>query len=275
MITVTSTDGTSIAVDRTGSGAPVVIVNGALGTRDTDASLATLLAPHFTVYTYDRRGRGDSGDAAQYDVAREVDDLRAVVAAAGGGPAHVYGTSSGANLAIEAASRGVAIDRLALWEPNLIVDDVRPPLPRDYTERLTELVASSRRGDAVEYFMTAAVGMPAEFVAPMRQMPMWPAMEAVAHTLRYDGEVVADTMTGTPPPADRWPSVSAAILVVDGGQTPWLTAGADALAAILPQARRRTIPGQPHNVSPDAIAAVLHEFFAGQPAADAREPDLP
>jgi pimeloyl-ACP methyl ester carboxylesterase len=270
---LTSKDKSTIAYDRYGSGAPVVIVNGALGTRQTEAALAELLAPDFTVYTYDRRGRGDSGDAAPYTVAREIDDLHAVVVEANE-PVCLYGTSSGANLALEAARCGLPIIRLALWEPNFIGDDSRPPLPEDYVQRLGELISADRCGDAVEYFMTAAVGLPAEFVTPMRQMPMWPALEAVAHTLPYDGEVVGDSMAGTAPRPERWGSVSTMTLVLDGGQTPWLTAGADAIAAVLPHAQRHTVPGQPHNVSAEAIAPVLRDFFADQGAVqvtDAKE----
>ena len=148
MDTVTSTDGTTIAFDRIGSGAPVILVGGALNDRFTDTQLATLLAPQFAVFTYDRRGRGDSSDTRHYSVEREIDDLAALVERAGGS-AQVYGTSSGANLALEAARRGLAIIRLALWEPNFLVDASRPPLPHDYVPRLEEFgldgVARRRR----------------------------------------------------------------------------------------------------------------------------------
>ena len=126
---------------------------------------------------------------------------------------------------------------------------------------LNELVAADRRGDAVEYFLTAATGMPSEFVAPMRQMPMWPAMEAAAHTLAYDGAVVGDSMSGKTPAAQTWSSVVATTLVLDGGTTPWLSDGADAIAAALPDARRGTLAGQTHDVAADALAPVLVEFF--------------
>jgi pimeloyl-ACP methyl ester carboxylesterase len=228
MTTLTSADGTAIAFDRTGDGPSVILVAGALGNRFSDAQLAELLAPEFAVFTYDRRGRGDSGDGAAYAVEREIEDLEALIEQAGGS-ACVYGTSSGGNLALEAATRGASIGKLALWEPNFLVDDSRPPLPDDYVEHLDELVAAGRRGDAVEYFMTTAVGMPAEFVAPMRELPMWPGMEQAAHTLAYDGTVVAGF----------------------------------ALDAALPQAQHRTLDGQPHNVAADAVAPALREFLAG------------
>jgi pimeloyl-ACP methyl ester carboxylesterase len=266
MHTVTSRDGTTIAFDRAGEGPAIIMVDGALGQRafnPTAAQLAALLAPRFTVYYYDRRGRGESGDTAPYAVEREVDDLAALIDAAGGS-AFVVGVSSGAVLALDAAARGLAITKLALYEPPFIVDDSRPPLPDDYVSQLNVLVSAGRRGDAVEYFMTQAVGLPAEFVAPMRLEPFWPALEAVAHTLAYDGTIMGDTMSGNPLPAERWASVTVPTLVIDGGASDaFMHHGAQALADILPNARRRTLEGQMHNVAAEALAPVLDEFFAG------------
>src|SRR5256885_6744806 len=173
---VRSADGTLIAFERSGEGPAVIVVEGAFCDRGTSAPLAALLAPHFTVFAYDRRGRGDSGDTAPYAVARELQDLDAVIAAAGGS-AFAYGMSSGAVLALEAAARGSAISKLALYEPPLI-----PGRP-DFAARLAELVAAGRKGAAAEYFMTEAVGIPGEVVAQIRQAPMWPGMERIAHTL--------------------------------------------------------------------------------------------
>jgi pimeloyl-ACP methyl ester carboxylesterase len=261
MKSVQSKDGTSIAYDLAGAGSPVILVSGALGDRAGNAALAGLLSPHFTVVSYDRRGRGDSGDTTPYSVRREVEDLEAILAETGGS-ANVYGTSSGGNLALEAAARGAGITKLAMWEPNFLIGDSRPPLPGDYVQQIDHLVSSGRRGDAVEYFMTAAVGLPAQFVTPMRSMPMWPAMEALAHTLAYDGAVVGQSMSGRELARRRWATVTIPALVIDGGQTPWLAKGADAIAAALPAARRRALPGQTHDVAADAIAPVLREFFA-------------
>jgi pimeloyl-ACP methyl ester carboxylesterase len=259
--TTTSKDGTAIAFERLGDGPAVILVGGALTDRASDAPLAAVLAAQFTVITYDRRGRGDSGDTAPYAVDREIEDLQALIGVAGGSAA-VYGTSSGANLALAAAAGGAAVTRLALWEPNFLVDSSRPPLPETYVSHLDELVAAGRRGDAVEYFMTVAVGIPAEFVAPMRSTPMWPGMEAVAHTLAYDGALVR----GFTLPGDRLATVTTPTLVLDGGQTPWMSHGAQALTAALPDARHRRLAGQPHNVAADAVAPALAEFFAtGRP----------
>jgi pimeloyl-ACP methyl ester carboxylesterase len=262
--TVKSKDGTTIGFDRMGEGPPIVLVGGAFQHRAFDprtAQLATLLAEQFTVYHYDRRGRGESGDTPPYAVAREIEDLAALISGAGGSAA-VYGESSGGNLALDAAARRLAITKIAVWEANVLVDDSRPPLPPDYVQRLTELAASDARDEAVAYFLTTAAGVPAEYLAPMRQTPMWTGMEAVAHTLAYDGAVVGDSMAGTPAAAERWRAVTVPTLVLDGGQTRWMSTGADALAKVLPRGQRRTLAGQEHGVAAEAIAPILTEFFA-------------
>jgi pimeloyl-ACP methyl ester carboxylesterase len=257
---VTSKDGTSIAFDRLGQGSAVILVGGVLGDRSQQAPLAALLAEHFTVFNYDRRGRGESEFTPPYSVEREIEDLDAIIDAAGG-EAFVYGTSGCAILALYAAAAGLApkIKKLALWEPPYIVDDSRPPAPQDYKAQLTELLAAGRRGDMVELFMTKAVGMPVEFVAPMRQAPWWPAQEALAHTLIYEATLMGDFSL----PKEQVTSVTVPTLVIDGGETPWLSHAAQAVADALPNAQRRTLSGQPHNVAPEAIAPALEEFFAG------------
>ena len=260
---VISKDGTAIAFVRSGKGSPIILVGGALADRSADAPLAALLAQHFTVFNYDRRGRGESGDTAPYAVEREVEDLEALIIEAGGS-AFVVGGSSGAVLALEAA-RKLPITKLALYEPPFIVDDSRPPLPADYVAQLIELISSGRRGDAVEFFMTKAVGVPAEFVAQMQNAPMWPALEAAAHTLVYDGTIMGDTMSGSPLPVKQWASVTVPTLVMDGGASPaWARNAVQALADALPNAQRRTLEGQTHIVAPGALAPVLEEFFMGK-----------
>jgi pimeloyl-ACP methyl ester carboxylesterase len=260
METVTARDGTTIAFDRLGTGPAVILVGGALQHRAFDPSTADLagrLADQFTVFHYDRRGRGDSGDTEPYAVERELEDLEALIEEAGGSAA-LYGSSSGGNLALRAALSGLAVTTLAAWEANLLVDDSRPPLPEDYVAQLEERIAAGRRGDAVEYFMTTAVGLPAEFVAPMREMPMWAGMEAVAHTLPYDGRIV----DGFRLAADELRAVETPTLAMAGGQAPWMQRGAEALAAALPKGEFRLLAGQEHGVAPAVIAHVLLEFFA-------------
>ena len=263
MTTVTSADGTAIAFDRSGDGPPLVLVGGALSDRVAAGSLAEALAPRFTVFAYDRRGRGDSGDTAPYAVDREIEDLGAIVAEAGAS-AFVFGHSSGAALALEAVARGLPATKLALYEPPFIVDDGHEPLPVDYVQRLTELAASGRRGDAVEFFLTTGPGVPPEVVAGMRSEPFWPGMEKIAHTLAYDGAVMGDTMAGRPLPADRWASVTVPTLVMDGDQSPaWARNSVAALVGVLPNAERRSLEGQDHGAASEVLAPVLVEFFIG------------
>ncbi|MFF6778394.1 alpha/beta fold hydrolase [Streptomyces sp. NPDC012637] len=261
--TVTSADGTVIAYERRGSGPSVVLVGGAFMTRGDSAGLATLLAERFTVLTYDRRGRGDSGDSPVYDVRREVEDLDALIQGPAGGSAMVFGMSSGAVLALEATARGSAVSRLALYEPPFVTDDSRPPLPDDYVERLTELVAKEAYGDAVAHFMTAAVGLPEEVVAGMRQAPFWAGMEAVARTLPYDGRIMGDTMSGRPLPVGRWASVTVPVLVGSGDAgAPHMLTGARELAASAGNYTLRVFPGEEHAIAPEVLAPALADFFA-------------
>jgi pimeloyl-ACP methyl ester carboxylesterase len=256
MNTVTSRDGTTIAFDRLGDGPPVVLVCGGSTDRMANAPLAELLAEHFNVFNYDRRGRGDSGDAAPYAVEREVEDLDAVIDA-GGGSAFVYGTSSGAALALEAAASGLAITKLAMWEPPFSLDESSRP-PQDQVERYDEMVSAGRRGDAVEYFMTKVVGLPSEFVAYARTQPFWQKQEELAHTLAYDATIMGDYSL----PVERVASVVAPTLVMAGGESlPFMRETARALADVIPDAHRRILEGQEHNVAPEALAPVVVEFF--------------
>jgi pimeloyl-ACP methyl ester carboxylesterase len=259
--TVPSGDGTTIAYDRSGDGPPLILVSGAMGTRAHAADLAVQLATTFTVFAYDRRGRGDSGDTQPYAVEREIEDLHAVIGAAGGS-AFVYGHSSGAVLSLRAAAAGLAIPKLALHEPPVIVDDSRPPIADEFLEHLDELIAAGRRDEAVAFFMTDSVGMPAEAIPAMRQNASWGRMTAVAQTLAYDSRVMADTTRGDPAPLKEWAPVTIPVLVIDGTETfPFLHASADALAAVLPNAERATLEGQDHGPAPEVLAPVLVEFF--------------
>lgn len=258
---VISEDGTRIAFDRTGQGPALILVGGALSDRSGSAPLAQALAPHFTVYSYDRRGRGESTDTEPYTPEREFEDLVALIVEAGG-RAFVHGHSSGAVLALETASRLPGnITKLSLYEPPLIVDDSRPPPPSDYVQQITTLLSQDRRGDAVAFFMTDVVGTPPEALAQMRSAPSWPAMEALAHTLPYDGAVLGDLMSGGPLPAGRW-SMTEPVLVMDGGASPpWIRTSARSLAENLPNAEHRSLEGQTHAVAPEVIAPVLERFF--------------
>jgi pimeloyl-ACP methyl ester carboxylesterase len=268
MKTVISKDGTPIAFDQPGQGPALILVAGATATRLAETSVAAALAPSFTVFAYDRRGRGDSGDTAPYAVEREVEDIDALINEAGGS-AFVLGHSSGAVLALEAARLlPTRITKLAVYEPPFIIDDSRPPAPGDYVPHLVELVSSGRRGEAVEYFMRDAVNAPAEMVAQMKQSPMWPGLEALAHTIAYDGAIMGDTMRGDPTPLRKWASVTVPTLVMDGTvffgneeKHAFLRHGADELARILPDAQRRTLAGQDHGAADDVLVPALKAFF--------------
>ncbi|TDC07817.1 alpha/beta hydrolase [Nonomuraea longispora] len=260
---VRSADGTPIAYTRVGHGPAVILVDGALSFRkqSINAALATALAGDFTVYTYDRRGRGESGDIPPYTTEREIEDLAALVAETGG-PVRLYGTSSGAALALAAADAGVPVEKLALYEPPFIVDDTRPAIPADYERTLDELVAADRRAAAVRYFMRTGVGLPAVVVAMMRFMPAWSTLTSVAHTLPYDVAFVAPYEKGVPYPESSWAAVKTPTLVMDGGRSrPWIRNAARALAGLLPGAEHRTLDGQTHIVKAEALAPVLTEFF--------------
>jgi pimeloyl-ACP methyl ester carboxylesterase len=261
---VLSKDGTAIAFDRKGRGPAIILIDGALCYRASGPSgpLAELLAENFTVFTYDRRGRGDSGNSSTYAVEREIEDIEVLIHEAGGS-AFVYGISSGAALALEAANHGLAIKKLAMYEAPFIVDDSRLPIPKDFLAQLNHLISADRRGDAVKLFMKL-VGVPAIFIGLMRFMPAWSKLKCVAHTLPYDITIVQDYQRGKPLPANRWSSVTASTLVIDGGKSPrWMRHGTQALADAIPNARLRTLEGQTHMVNPKVLAPALAEFFAG------------
>jgi pimeloyl-ACP methyl ester carboxylesterase len=262
-----SIDGTAIAYQTCGEGPPLILVDGALCSRELGPSraLAEVLAEHFTVMTYDRRGRGQSADTAPYSVEREIEDLAALIAAAGGA-ASVCGVSSGAVLALDAAAGGLPITALALYEPPFIVDDSRPPVAADYQARLVALLASDRRGDAVRLFMRQ-VGMPTPLVSLMRFMPAWGRLKRVAHTLPYDAAIMGDTQRGHALPAARWAGTRVKTLVIVGGKSPaFFHTGTRQLADLLPHAEHRALDGQTHMVKAKVLGPALIEYFAG-PAA--------
>lgn len=261
MNTVTSRDGTTIAFERSGEGPALVLVDGALGSRAFGSmrSLAALLAPHFTVYAYDRRGRGESGDTAPFAVEREIEDLDALIANAGG-KAYVYGISSGAILALEAAiQRPNSITKLAMYEPPFSIDEESVQRFKEYRTQLDQVLAAGRRGDAIELFMRL-VGASDEGVAATRQSPAWPAFEAVAPTLAYDAAAMGDSSV----PAARAASLAIPTIVIDGGASfPFMHTAAQNIADAIPNAQRRTLEGQTHDVAAEVLAPVLVEFFAG------------
>ncbi len=260
MSKVTSKDGTSITYEQMGNGPAIILVDGAMCHRAFGPMrpLSALLEQHFTVYIYDRRGRGDSGDTSPYAIEREVEDIEALINTSGGS-AFVYGTSSGAALALEAATRLPGIKKLALYEPPFNPDDTDRPAANAYRAQLKELLSAGQRGDAVALFMTR-VGMPAEAVAGMRQAPMWPMFEAVAPTLAYDSAIIGDGSV----PTGRAASITIPTLIMTGGATfPFMHATAEALEAVIPNAQRRVLEGQTHDAAAEVVAPTLVGFFTG------------
>src|SRR5947209_3555365 len=265
MPSVTSKDGTIIAFDRVGSGLAVILVSGATAYRAFDPSmthLAELLGKHFTVYNYDRRGRGDSGDTRPFAKEREIEDLQALVENAGG-TAMVFGISSGAVLSLDAAAVTPGMTKVGVYEPTLMVDESRQPVPADYAEHLMTLAAEGKRDEAVEYFLTQAVGIPTEYIGGMKQdQATWSGMTGVAHTIAYNAAFVGKLMQGKPLPTDRWVKVTLPVLVIDGGASDaWVHHAADALAKVLPHASHHTLAGQTHMVDPKVLAPVIIAFF--------------
>jgi pimeloyl-ACP methyl ester carboxylesterase len=267
METVISKDGSRIAYDRYGAGPTVILVGGALGYRRFNKlqELAKLVAKRCTVINYDRRGRGDSTEVKPFALEREVEDIQALIDAAGGS-ASLWGWSSGGALALRAAGGGLAVERLAVYEvPFMVTPGAKRPTP-DYGERLDELVAAGDRSGAVKHFMRNSMGIPAPFVALMPLMPMWKELKATAHTLPYDWAALgAHTMYGAPLNPEEWAGIATPTLVITGAKSPAvLQHGSRALAAVLPNAELRVLEGISHNPKMKVLAPVLAEFIADE-----------
>lgn len=271
LATVTSADGTVIAYETFGSGPAIIVISNVAEDHTGVAGIAKALAQHFTVISFDRRGRGASGDPQPYDPAREIDDLAALVEIAGGAAALTSG-SGGCGLTLDAASAlGDKVTGLYLYEPPFIVDDSRPPAPANYLEHVRALVAAGRRSEAVEYFMTEMIRIPAEYLPMMRQDSSWDAMARYAHTYAYDGQILAGLQDGKPLPTDRW-SIDAPVGVAVGGNSEeFIRTGARALAAVLPNATVLPLPDHDHSafwMAPEPVADQARAFLLGQPGGD-------
>jgi pimeloyl-ACP methyl ester carboxylesterase len=259
---VTSRDGTRIAFDKLGKGPALLVVYGALADRSGNAELAKLLAPHFTVYSYDRRGRGESGDTKPYSVQREIEDIDALLDAAGRS-AFVYGKSGGAGLALQAAAvLGDKIEKLALYEAPYNDADGAAQEWKDFRAKLGALLAADRRAEAATLFLKFS-GMPDEALTKLKASPAWPGMVAMAPTLEYDNAILGDDRSV---PVGIAAKVRAATLVMDGGASlealPFMRPTADKLGKTIPGARREVVEGQAHDVSAKVLAPILVKFFA-------------
>jgi pimeloyl-ACP methyl ester carboxylesterase len=250
---IESADGTGIALDRTGTGPPVVIVLGAFCDRSTSKPLAALLTASFTVYEYDRRGRGDSGNGSQLTVAGEVEDLAAVVAATGE-PPFVYGHSSGGALALEAAARGVEMRKLAVYEPPYTGESCPGP---EFGQHLDRLVAAGRRDEAAEEWL-AMTGTPPAVIESMKMTTGWAHRQALAHTLSQDLRLSRDGRV----PIERLRRIDAPVLALAGGASPpWAASVTAKLVSALPHARAQIVDGQRHMPTDGVVAAILERFF--------------
>ncbi|MBI4920441.1 MAG: alpha/beta hydrolase [Devosia nanyangense] len=264
MAFVTSKDGTRIGYSVVGSGPALILIDGAMCWRSSGPAtpLAEELKDRFTVYTYDRRGRGESGDTKPYATAREVEDLDAVIDAAGGS-AMVYAISSGAALALEAAGTGSRITKMVLYEAPFILDKSRPLGDAAYVSRMEELVARGDKAGAIKHFMRNGVQIPAFGVFMMQLMGVMKKMAPVAPTLPYDTALTAPFQIGEPLPPGLWPKATMPVLDIGGGKSDaWMQSAQVAISKALPNATHKTLPGQNHMVAPAAIAPLIREFLA-------------
>ncbi|RZQ61673.1 alpha/beta fold hydrolase [Amycolatopsis suaedae] len=264
MQTFNSADGTTIAYWKTGSGPAIIVISNVAEDHTGVAGLADKLSEHFTVYTFDRRGRGASGDPQPYDPAREIEDITALVDIAGGSAA-LAGGSGGCGFTLDAASAlGDKVTGVYLYDPAFIVDDSRPPAPADYLETVQALVAAGKRSEAVEYVMTQLIRVPAEYIEPMKQDPSWDQMARYAHTYAYEGRILRGLQDGKPLPADRW-SIDAPVAVSVGAHSEsYHRVAAHALAEILPKVTVLALPDQDHSafwMAPEPVGEQIREFL--------------
>lgn len=265
MKTVISKDGTQIAFDQIGNGPVVILVDSALASRTLCVKLAKLLAEEFTVINYDRRGRGDSTDIQPYAVEREVEDIEALIDTLGGS-AFIFGSSSGAVLALEAANKLPSkIKKQILYEPPFIVDDSRPPMSDDFLDQVKGLLAENKRSSALKLFFSTAMGIPGIFIFIMSLMPSWSQSKAVAHTLPYDLEILGNTQQGKPLSADRWSAAKMPTLVLTGEKSEtFFRKTGDSLSEVLPSAEHKILKDQHHGsvvMSPNVVASEMMQFF--------------
>jgi len=267
MSNVTSKDGSKISYSKIGTGDALIFVDGAMCYRELGPvkAMAEAVADKFTVFTFDRRGRGASGNTLPYSLEREIEDLDALIKEAGGS-AYLCGFSSGAALSLEAARSGLSVKKLALYEPPFIVDDSRTPVPNDFISGLNALLAKDDRGQVVKRFLKL-VGMPSLMVPFMPLMPGWSKLKGTAHTIPYDLGFMSDLQCGTPLPRERWSSVKIPTTVFVGGKSPeWMKNAMRQLAEVLPSAELRTLIGQTHMVKPKAFGPALKDALLREAA---------
>lgn len=260
MDTIQSTDGTKIAFTRSGRGPSLVLVNGALSDHSSAAAVLPYLEPHFTVFVYDRRGRGESGDTPPYAVDREIEDLTGLMEQVGESAA-LFGHSAGAILALEAVLRGLPVRRLALYEPPFMLDQQRPRPPADLPERLQALITRHDHEAALRVFFREAVSAPEEIIMQMQATPLWSKFLVLAPTTPYDARMVGVGVL----PVSQLAGLHLPTLVLQGEASPvWTRNGTEALAQVLPHGSLAVLRGQAHNAeheAPQLLADELIRFF--------------
>jgi pimeloyl-ACP methyl ester carboxylesterase len=258
-----SKDGTKIAWSKTGKGQPVIVIDGALCHRNFGANmkLPQYLNEHFTVYTYDRRGKGESGNKKPFALQREFEDLQSLIDVVGESP-FVYGISSGAALALEAANHGLSFKKLALYEAPYIVDDSRRPIPQDYLQTLEKFIAAGENGKALNYFLKAGAGLPAYVVLMMRLMPVWKQVKSIVDTVIFDTLAIGSNGSGEKLTAGKWPGVRIPVLLISGSKSQqWIRNAMLNLAEVLPDSTHLILKGETHTVNPKMLAPHLISFF--------------
>jgi len=259
MAKIISKDGTQIAYEKSGNGPAILLVDGAICYRSFGPmqELSRLLSPHFSVYIYDRRGRGESSNGKPFTVEREIEDIDALIQEAGE-PVFLFGTSSGACLALEATVKlSSKVKKLAMFEPPYNSETTARKKWKEYRKNLAELLSADKRSDAVVLFMNL-VGNPAEQIEGMQHAPVWPMFESVAPTLAYDAAAIGDDGSV---PAERAAKVTVPVLVMNGTAIPFMQNTATELAQAMPHAQQRTLEGQSHDVDLKVLAPLLVEFF--------------
>ena len=261
---VISKDGTRIAFDKSGKGAAIIIVNGALGFREFygDKPLVAALSNDFTIYTYDRRGRGESTDTKPYAAEKEIEDVEALIDDAGGS-SFLYGVSSGAALALHVAARvdSAKVPKLALYEPPYGSNNEKDKADfASQKNRINELLRDGQSGDAAAFFVTS-LGTPPETVEELRKSPDWPFMQRVEHTLAYDYNVLGDGAI----PVEIAKTLKMPVLIMNGGKSfDFMRDTAESLSKVIPNAQWKVLKDQTHQVSPEVLAPVLRAFFSNK-----------
>ncbi len=259
MNTVISKDGTSIAYEKIGSGEPLILIDGALCYRSFGPmpKFGPMLSKHFTVFMYDRRGRGDSGDSSNYSPDREVEDIEALINEAGRS-VFLLGLSSGAALAIRAAEKKLNIKKIALYEPPYVWNNNSGKPAVDHEAELKKILATGNSSKAVKYFMVTMVGAPAIAAFIMQLMPMWKKLKGVAHTLPYDSAIMGNWSV----PEERVSSIAIPALVSGGGKSPAnLQDPVKLIAKLLPNGTLKILEGQTHNVKAEVLIPEVLDFF--------------